>query len=149
MTKFRQLGKTWSYHIYLGQDPLTKKRKEISKGSFKTQREAKAAARLVELEIENGTFIKESDMPFEQFAQDWFKTYSRSGVKISSVRARKKEMKHFTSVWGPYPISRITKKMYEERILDLNEKYSQPAKWYTCLWENEFSESINSRTDKN
>ncbi|MET3320657.1 UNVERIFIED_ORG: integrase [Peribacillus simplex] len=34
-------------------------------------------------------------------------------------------MKHFTSVWGPYPISRITKKMYEERILELNEKYSQ------------------------
>ncbi|PEF41259.1 site-specific integrase [Bacillus sp. AFS094228] len=64
-------------------------------------------------------------MPFEQFAQDWLKTYSRSGVKISSVRAREKEMKHFTSVWGPYPISRITKKMYEERILDLNEKYSQ------------------------
>jgi integrase len=41
------------------------------------------------------------------------------------VRAREKEMKHFTSVWGPYPISRITKKMYEERILELNEKYSQ------------------------
>ena len=51
-------------------DPLTKKRKEISKGGFKTQREAKAAARLVELEIQNGTFTKESDMPFEQFTQD-------------------------------------------------------------------------------
>ncbi|MEY8192975.1 tyrosine-type recombinase/integrase [Peribacillus simplex] len=125
MAKFRQRGKTWSYHIYLGLDPLTKKRKEISKGGFKTQREAKAAARLVELEIQNGTFTKESDMPFEQFAQDWLKTYGRSGVKISSVRAREKEMKHFTSVWGSYPISRITKKMYEERILELNEKYSQ------------------------
>ncbi|MED1422317.1 site-specific integrase [Bacillus altitudinis] len=110
---------------YLGLDPLTKKRKEISKGGFKTQREAQAAARLGELEIQNGTFIKESDMPFEQFTQDWLKTYSHSGVKISSVRAREKEMKHFTSVWGPYPISRITKKMYEERILELNEKYSQ------------------------
>ncbi len=112
MEKFRQRGKTWSYHIYLGLDPLTKKRKEISKGGFKTQREAKAAARLVELEIENGTFIKESDMPFEQFAQDWLKTYSCSGVKITSVGAREKEMKHFTSVWGPYPISRITKKRF-------------------------------------
>lgn len=36
MAKFRQRGKTWSYHIYLGLDPLTKKRKEISKGGFKT-----------------------------------------------------------------------------------------------------------------
>ena len=25
MAKFRQRGKTWSYHIYLGLDPLTKK----------------------------------------------------------------------------------------------------------------------------
>ncbi|GHH99761.1 site-specific integrase [Neobacillus kokaensis] len=125
MAKFKQRGKTWSYHIYLGIDPLTKKRKEISKGGFKTKKEAQAAARLVELAKDNGTLIKESDMPFEQFAQDWLKTYSRSGVKISSVRAREKEMKHFTSVWGPFPISRITKEMYEERILELNEKYSQ------------------------
>ncbi|GLI89737.1 hypothetical protein ACSHUI_17475 [Bacillus subtilis] len=26
-------------------------------------------------------------------------------------------------VWGSYPISKITKKMYEERVLELNEKY--------------------------
>ncbi|MDO8223939.1 site-specific integrase [Bacillus cabrialesii] len=125
MAKFRQRGKTWSYHIYIGIDPLTKKRKEISKGGFKTQREAKAAARQVELEIQHGTFIKESLMPFGQFAQDWLSMYGRSGVKISSVRAREKEMKHFTSLWGPYPISSITKKMYEERILELNDKYSK------------------------
>lgn len=37
----------------------------------------------------------------EKNAHDWLKTYSRSGVKISSVRAREKEMKHFISVWGP------------------------------------------------
>ena len=36
-----------------------------TKGGFKTQREAKAAARLVEFQKENGTFIKESNMPFE------------------------------------------------------------------------------------
>ncbi|WP_258176070.1 hypothetical protein [Bacillus halotolerans] len=51
----------------------------------------------MELVKDNGNLVKESDTPFEQFAQDWdwLKTYSRSGVKISSVRAREKEMKHF------------------------------------------------------
>jgi integrase len=124
MAKFKQRGKTWSYHIYLGKDPLTNKRLEISKGGFKTKKEAQAAARLVELEKDNGTLIRESKIPFETFANDWLKTYSRGGVKISSVRAREKEMKHFISVWGTYPISRITKKMYEERLLELNERYS-------------------------
>jgi integrase len=124
MAKFRQRGKTWSYHIYLGINPLTKKRQEISKGGFKTKKEAQAAARLMELKKDNGTLIKESDIPFGTFATDWLKTYNRSGVKISSVRAREKEMKHFISAWGPYPIGKITKKMYEDRILELNEKYS-------------------------
>jgi integrase len=39
-------------------------------------------------------------------------------------RARDKELKHFINVWGPYPISRITKKMYQDRIIDLSEQYS-------------------------
>ncbi|WP_099363768.1 site-specific integrase [Fredinandcohnia onubensis] len=124
MAEIIQRGKTWAYKVYLGTDPLTKKRMFDRKGGFKTQREAKAAARLVEIQKENGTYVKESDIPFEKFAQDWLKTYSRSGVKVSSVRAREKEMKHFINVWGLYPISRITKKMYQDRIIDLSEQYS-------------------------
>jgi integrase len=124
MAQFVQRGKTWTYRVYIGIDPLTKKRIYENKGGFKTKKEAQAAARLVELEKQNGTFIKESNMSFEKYAQDWLKTYGRSGVKISSVRAREKEMKHFISVWGPYPISKITKKMYQDRIIDLCEQYS-------------------------
>ncbi|MGD6845211.1 tyrosine-type recombinase/integrase [Bacillus infantis] len=125
MAQFRQRGKSWTYIIDLGFDPLTKKRQQISKGGFKTKKEAQAAARIVELEKQNGTLVKESKISFEQFALDWLKAYSRSGVKISSVRAREKEMKHFTSVWGPFPVGRITKKMYQDRIIDLSEKYSR------------------------
>jgi integrase len=124
MAQFRQRGKTWTYIIDIGIDPLTKKRCQVSKGGFEKKKDAQAAARKIELEIENGTFIKESDMPFETFAKDWLKTYSRN-VKISSVRAREKEMKHFIKVWGPYPIGRITKKMYQDRINDLAEGFSQ------------------------
>lgn len=125
MAQIIQRGKTWTYKVYIGVDPLTKQRIYDTQGGFKTQREAKAAARLVELAKENGTYIKESNMQFEQFAKDWLKTYSRSGVKVSSVRAREKEMQHYIKVWGPYPISRITKKMYQDRIFDLTEQYSE------------------------
>ncbi|RHW31509.1 site-specific integrase [Neobacillus notoginsengisoli] len=125
MAKFKQRGKTWTYYVYVGINPLTKKRIEVSKGGFKTKRDAQAAARLVELEKENGTLILESKITFGQFAHDWLKTYSRSGVKKSTVRAREKEMKHFIKVWWLYQIGLITKKMYQERMLDLSEKYSQ------------------------
>jgi hypothetical protein len=121
MAQFRQRGKTWTYVVDMGIDPLTKKRRpQVSKGGFKTKRDAQAAARIIEREKDNGTLIMETNISFENFAYDWLKTYGRSGVKVSSVRARDKEMKHFISVWGPYPISRITKKMYQDRIIDLS-----------------------------
>lgn len=61
------------------------------------KKEAVSAARRVEAEIENGPFVKETKMTFEMFAQDWIKVYSQN-AKVSSVRARSKEMKHFISV---------------------------------------------------
>jgi hypothetical protein len=91
MAKFKQRGKTCSYHVYLGIDPLTKNRLEISKGGFKTKKETQAAAHIIELDKENGTVVKDSKLSFEQFTKDWLKTYSRSGVKISSVRVREKK----------------------------------------------------------
>jgi integrase len=98
---------------------------KLQRAGFKTKKEAQAAARNIEQEKDNGTLIKESNISFENFSYDWLKTYGRSWVKVSSVRARDKEMKHFISVWGPYSISRITKKMYQDRIFDLSEQHSQ------------------------
>ena len=49
----------------------------------------------------------------------------RKNAKISSVRARTKEMKHFISVWGPYPLKKISKQIYQRRIVELSKKYSR------------------------
>jgi hypothetical protein len=125
MVKTRKRGTKWQYEIYVGLDPITKKEKRISKSGFKTEREAKAAARLIELEIANGTYIKESNMSFETFAQEWLKYYRRSGVKANSIRLREKEMKHFSNVWDSYPINGISKKMYLDRIYDLSNSVSR------------------------
>jgi integrase len=123
MAHFRKRGEKWSYIIDLGIDPLTKRRRQVSKGGYEKKRDAQSAARIIEREIEKGTFIKESLIPFETFAHDWLKSYGPK-VKVSSVRARGKEMKHFISVWGPYPIKSITKKMYQDRINELAATYS-------------------------
>jgi hypothetical protein len=105
---------------------------------FTTQKEAKSAARKLEQEVENGTYVKETKMTFEAFAQDWIKVYAQN-VKISSVRARSKEMKHFISVWGPYQLNKITKQNYQRRLVELSVQV-QPelCKRYSCLWEDDF-----------
>lgn len=119
----RSNGK-WSYTVSLGIDPLTQKQKQITKSGFPTKKEAASAARKVELEIENGEFIKETKTTFESFAQEWIKVYAQN-AKVSSVRARNKEMKHFISVWGHLPLKKISKHIYQKRILELSEKYSR------------------------
>lgn len=119
----RSNGK-WSYTVSCGMDPLTKKQKQITKSGFATKKEAISAARKIEAEVENGTYLKETKMTFESFSHDWIKLYSQN-AKISSVRARSKEMKHFISVWGPYPLKKINKQIYQKRIVELSEKYSR------------------------
>lgn len=119
----RSNGK-WSYTVSLGIDPLTRKQKQKTKSGFATKKEAVSAARKVEAEIENGIFIKETKMTFETFTQDWIKVYAQN-AKISSVRARSKEMKHFISAWGAHPLKKITKHMYQKRIVELSQKYSR------------------------
>ncbi|WP_240482450.1 Arm DNA-binding domain-containing protein [Fictibacillus enclensis] len=114
----------WSYTISLGIDPLTKVQKQKTKSGFPTKKEAVSAARALEAEVEAGTYIKESKMTFQSFTDDWIKAYGQN-AKVSSVRARSKELKHFTSVWGPYPLNKITRRDYQKRIIELSEQYSK------------------------
>ncbi|WP_269749102.1 site-specific integrase [Halobacillus mangrovi] len=119
----RKNGK-WSYTVSVGIDPLTKRQKQKTKSGFNTSKEAKSAARKLEEEIEKGTYVNESRINFEAFTQEWIKVYGQN-AKTSSVRARKKEMNHFISVWGPYSLNKITKQNYHEVIVKLAEKYSR------------------------
>lgn len=120
---FKRNGK-WGYTVSLGIDPLTGTQKQKSKRTFTTRKEAVSAARKLEAEVENGTYIKETKMTFEAFAQEWIKVYAQN-AKVSSVRARSKEMNHFISVWGNYQLKKITKSIYQKRIIELSEKYSR------------------------
>lgn len=120
---FKRNGK-WGYTVSLGVDPLTGTQKQKSKRTFTTRKEAVSAARKLEAEVENGTYIKETKMSFEAFAQEWIKVYAQN-AKVSSVRARSKEMNHFISVWGHYQLKKITKRIYQKRILELSERYSR------------------------
>ena len=120
---FKRDGK-YGYTVSLGIDPVTGKQIQKSKRNFTTRKEAVSAARKLEAEIENGTYIEETKMTFKAFTQEWIKVYAQN-AKISSVRARSKEMNHFISVWGNFQLKKITKRIYQKRILELSEKYSQ------------------------
>lgn len=116
MASTRKRGKTWSYTVSLGMDPLTKKQIQKTKSGFATEKDAKKAAREVELSYKlNGGRIVSKRKKFSQVADDWLKTYAK-GVRPGTLYIRKKAIKKVMSVWGNRKIDTIDTGAYQTLI---------------------------------
>ncbi|QOS92048.1 site-specific integrase [Peribacillus sp. JNUCC41] len=123
MAHILKRGDKWAYMVNVAKDPVTGKRRQITKSGFKTKKEAQLAANKVEDAIANGGVFQESNITFEEFATEWLSYYEHQ-VKISSVRARKIAMKHLVSSWQNTPLKKITRHMYQTRIDELSKQFS-------------------------
>ncbi|SFC42772.1 Arm DNA-binding domain-containing protein [Bacillus sp. UNCCL81] len=124
MANIRKRNNTYEYRIYLPKDPLTGKRREITKGGFKSKSEAKAAALQIEWQIENGTYLSETNVTFSQVFDDWLISYRTSNVKPGTIHSKMNIIKaHFLPVWGTYPIQKITNKMFDQRMNELAKNH--------------------------
>ncbi|MEW5596896.1 site-specific integrase [Peribacillus frigoritolerans] len=123
MAHIHKRGDKWAYIVNVANDPSTGKRRQITKSGFRTKKEAQLAANKLEESILNGGVIRESNITFETFANEWLEYYGTQ-VKVSSVRARRLAMKHLVSTWGHLPLRKITKHMYQSRINNLNKEFS-------------------------
>lgn len=123
MAHILKRGDKWAYMVNVARDPVTDKRRQITKSGFRTKKEAQLAANKLEESILNGGVIRESNITFETFANEWLEYYGTQ-VKVSSVRARRIAMKHLVSTWGHLPLRKITKHMYQSRINELNKEFS-------------------------
>ena len=60
-------GSTWTWHVDVGVDPVTGKRKQQTKGGFKTKRECQAALNDALAALRAGTFVEPSKRTLESF----------------------------------------------------------------------------------
>jgi integrase len=116
-------GVSWGYVVYVGTDPVTGKDKRIYKQGFQSQKDAKLAAALVERQINHGEYIETSKITFNTICDDWEKHYTTQ-AKESSLRARKKALKHIRDEFGDIQIQKISKKAYQDTIDRLSIKFS-------------------------
>lgn len=116
-------GAKWSFTIDIGIDPRTGKRKQKTMSGFNTRAEAVEKATEIHYELTQGTYIKEKDITFEQFAEDWLKLYEKT-VKTSTVRIRNHETNHLIEQFKYVKLKDITKKMYQDCLLRLRETLS-------------------------
>ena len=116
-------GATWSYIIDIGIDPKTGKRKQQKKGGFKTKKDVTLAAAIVIQELDQGTFVHESDITFEKFSEEWLVNYENTGeVKEGSVRVRKYEIRRFLPYLAQIKLKDITRKRYQDALNSLKKK---------------------------
>ncbi|MCK2005524.1 Arm DNA-binding domain-containing protein [[Brevibacterium] frigoritolerans] len=124
MAYFRKRGDKWSYTVNLGIDPITKKRKQITKSGFSSKTAAKDAAKEMEFKVSRGEFAQDSNMNFHTLVEKWLESYSTQ-AKVSSERARTKESNVLLKQWKNTPIKSISKSVYREYLNELSKMYSQ------------------------
>ena len=117
---FCKRGKTWSYTVDVGKKASTGKRDQVAKGGFKTKREAQASAAALINELDQGTYVKEANILFKEFVEEWLELYQGTGrVKISTVRVRKHEYNRLMFYFAHYKMKDITRKMYQNALSKL------------------------------
>ena len=116
-------GATWSYIVDVGVDPSTGDRKQEKKGGFKTKSAAQTACGIVIQEVKNGTHIKESEITFEKFSEEWLIDYKNTGKtkKESTILVRKLEMARLLPFLGQIKLKDVTRKQYQGALNSLNE----------------------------
>ena len=78
MASFRKRGDTWQYRIMV--PTLDGNFKEVSKGGFKTKKEAQVAANMRELEIAQGSSADGGSRYFAPFFEEWYQLYKEASI---------------------------------------------------------------------
>ena len=123
MAYFEKRGNKWYYTIDLGKDPVTGKRRQKRAVGGTTKKEAQAAAAAVMHELAQGTHIKETDLLFPDFAQEWLQMYQdTTSVKKGTVRIRQHEINLLSQYFRHAKVKDITKKAYQHVLNDLKKR---------------------------
>ncbi|HWQ74607.1 MAG TPA: tyrosine-type recombinase/integrase [Syntrophomonas sp.] len=113
-------GAKWSFTID-GPDKPDGSRGQITRSGFDTRNDAETAATAIRYEVDQGTYIKESDITFEDFSKEWLVDYAVTNqVKKGTLRIRQKEINNLIPYLGHYAIKEITKRMYQNALNSLH-----------------------------
>jgi integrase len=101
-------------------DPVSGKREQIKRrGDTKAEAEARcdAAIKLLSETLHDEKMIK--NLKFEKVAAEWLETYSRIGVKKSTIRVREKEIKILNRYIAQMSIADVTPRKHQSILNDL------------------------------
>ncbi|MEN3132546.1 tyrosine-type recombinase/integrase [Bacillus albus] len=123
MASFRKRNNKWEYRIkYM--DPVTGKKREKSKGNFRTKKEAQIAASQIEINIENNFIEKNDNVMIKEYIDIWFNIYKHS-IKESSWKSRQDSIKVIKKHVGTTHLKKITLSYYQNLLNKLGSHYAK------------------------
>lgn len=76
----RKKDSGWQFTVELSKDPITGKRKQKSKGGFKTKKDCQIAMSEMMIEIEKGEYFETSNMTLRDYLLQWSEDYAKVNV---------------------------------------------------------------------
>ncbi len=145
----KKRGNAYRYIVDIGRDPLTGKRKQLTKGGFKRKKDAEAALNEVLNEVHTQGYVVPSQEVFSSFIENWFTTHLEKRIKETTASNAKSLIdKHLIreNPFGDKPLSKITTEdidaFYNLKIDEgysssyirkmhqtLNQAFNQAVKW--------------------
>src|SRR4051794_32560079 len=104
----RKRGSTWTYYVYvIGGDG---KRHQVSKGGFRTRKEAEAARIKALSALQNGTWVRPERVTVREFLEDeWLPTQAPPTLEESTHRSYKRNVRlHVVPQIGGIGLQQLT-----------------------------------------
>jgi integrase len=89
---------TWWFNVAAGTDPSTGKRKQVTRGGFKTKREAQAAATDLVSQMNAGTWTDDHGMTVGAWLETWLDRKVANGLRPATARLYQQ---HITDYLAP------------------------------------------------
>lgn len=96
----RKHGTGWQYTVNLETDPATGKRRQKSKGGFKTKKECEQAMNELMAQLESGMFFESKELVLREYIDYWLENYAKVNVAASTFELYKSFSKNIVQHIG-------------------------------------------------
>lgn len=123
----------YMFNAYLGIDPLTGKSKRTTRRGFRTQKEAKLALAQLQLEIDNGSFVKQDYSRFKDVYELWYAQYVNSVKPSSAERVKSYFDGQILPAFGELKLAKVSPSYCQQMVNEWSKRYKRfdSMKMYT------------------
>lgn len=119
-------SKRYKFQVYLGIDPLTRKERRTTRRGFKTKKEAQLVLSRLQLEIDKGTYRKQSVETYGEIYDLWVEQYKRTVEDSTFVKTTNIFKNHILPKFALYKIEKINIELCQQAVnewSDILKKY--------------------------